>query len=116
MAKADFYTVSESFIGLLNGAEVEYHKGEVVAADDPAIKKMPLHFEQFVVRGHEDHRRSAVEQATAAPGEKRRLRRKPKAMAESAPEPEPAPAPEPEPEPEPVPQGKALTLAGMKGH
>lgn len=71
MAKATHYTVTESFVASLNGAEVEYHKGEVVEADDPAIKKMPLHFEELVVRGHEDHRRVAVEQATAAPGEKR---------------------------------------------
>jgi hypothetical protein len=71
MAKATHYTVTESFVGTLNGAEVEYHKGEVVDADDPAVKKMPLHFEELVVRGHEEHTRATVEQATAAPGELR---------------------------------------------
>lgn len=63
MAKSDLYIVIESFVGQLNGVEVEYHKGEVVNADDPAVKKMALHFEPFIVRG--------IEQATAAPGEKR---------------------------------------------
>jgi hypothetical protein len=95
MAKADFYTVTESFVGRLNGAEVEYHKGDVVPASDPAVKKMPLHFEPLVLRGHD----RVVEQATAAPGEKRSLKAEP----------------EPEPEVESVPQGKAMTLAGMKG-
>jgi len=67
MAQATFYTVTESFVGTLGGREVEYHKGEVVDADDPAVKKMPLHFAPLIVR--EQYRRT--EQATAAPGEKR---------------------------------------------
>jgi hypothetical protein len=104
MAKAAQYTVTESFIGNLNGAEVEYHKGEVVDADDPAVKKMAGHFEPLVIRGHE----RAVEQATAEPGKKRRLyRRKPKAA--------PKDEPEPEPEPDPEPKGHALTTADLKG-
>ena len=71
MAKASHYTVTESFIGNLDGVEVEYIKGEVVTADDPAIRKMPAHFEPLVVKGHQEHRRAEVEQATAAPGEQR---------------------------------------------
>lgn len=67
MAKPAFYTVTESFVGQLDGAEVEYHKGEVVPADDPAVSQMPLHFEPLVVRGGQVR----VEKATAAPGEKR---------------------------------------------
>jgi len=66
MAKAAFYTVAESFIGALDGAEVEYHKGETVDADDPAFKQWPSLFVPLVLR---EHRRG--EQATAAPGEKR---------------------------------------------
>jgi hypothetical protein len=62
-----FYTVSESFIGNLDGAEVEYHKGEVVDSDDPGLRKWSEHFEPLVVRAHA----GVVEQATAAPGEKR---------------------------------------------
>jgi hypothetical protein len=67
MAKAAYYMVTESFIGMLDGEEVEYHKGEVVSTDDPAVTKMAAHFAPLVVRGV----RPAVEQATAAPGEQR---------------------------------------------
>lgn len=60
--------VLESFVGSLDGAEVEYHKGELVDAGDPAVKKWPRYFGSLLF----SHRRSApVEQATAAPGEQR---------------------------------------------
>jgi hypothetical protein len=65
--KAAFYTVKESLVGTIDGEELEYHKGEVVNADDPAVRKWPMHFEPLVVRGY----RRSIEQATAAPGEKR---------------------------------------------
>lgn len=65
--KPAFYTVAESFVGTLDGADAEYRKGEVVDADDPAVRKWPELFVPLVVRSH----RPAVEQATAAPGEKR---------------------------------------------
>jgi hypothetical protein len=65
--KAAFYTVRESLVGTLDGEEVEYQKGEVVDADDPALRKWPGHFEPLVLRQH----RRSIEQATAAPGEKR---------------------------------------------
>jgi hypothetical protein len=65
MAKATHYTVRESFITRIGDDEVEYHKGEVVDADDPGIKRAPDHFEPLVIR------KRSVEQATAAPGEKR---------------------------------------------
>jgi hypothetical protein len=67
MAKADYYTVIASFTGTLDGRDVEYHAGEVVSADDPALKKMPAHFAPLVVRAIP----GKVEQATAVPGEKR---------------------------------------------
>jgi len=93
---ADFYTVTTSFVGTLGGHEVEYHEGEVVSADDPAVRKMPLHFAPLIVREHAGHRARSVEQATAAPGERRgRFGRK----AEIA---------------EP-PAGHAITTAGFKG-
>ena len=66
--KAAYYTVSASFIGTLDGDEVEYQKGEVIGADDPALHKWPAHFVPLIVRSH---RRGEVERATAAPGEKR---------------------------------------------
>lgn len=67
-----FFTVAHSFLGALHGDSVEYHKGEVVDSDDPALKLWPEHFQPLVVREHllvkpQRH----VEQATAAPGEKR---------------------------------------------
>lgn len=117
---ADFFTVTSSFIGLLNKQEVTYIAGEVVPADDPARRKWPQHFAPLVVRGQ-------VEQATAAPGEKRMLgkpKAQPKAKASPASEPEPAPeltlepAPEPAPEPSPEPEpaaGQPVSLSGLKG-
>jgi hypothetical protein len=63
MAKPAYYTVTKS----LAGDGFEYHQGEVIEADDPAIRKWPDHFAPLVVRG-QPH---PVEQATAAPGEKR---------------------------------------------
>jgi hypothetical protein len=66
MAKAEYYMVRESFVGELDGEAVEYHKGEVVAGDDPAVRRWPESFGPLVVRS-----RSVIEQATAAPGEKR---------------------------------------------
>ena len=67
MAKADIYMVIADFVTTIDGAEVEYHKGEVVEADDPALKRMPHFFGPLVFA----HRRPLIEQATAAPGEKR---------------------------------------------
>jgi hypothetical protein len=95
---ADYFTVTNSFIGVLGrDEEVTYHAGEVVAASDPALKKWPEHFAPLVVRG--------VEQATAAPGEKRAVRR----VVRKAKAP---PAPKPVPKPEPV--GAPLTSASFR--
>lgn len=68
MPKSTHYTVRDSFVGDLEGIEVEYIKGEVVLADDPAVHKWPAYFEPLVVRAHVGRR---VEAATAGPGEKR---------------------------------------------
>jgi len=68
-SKPTYYTVTESLVGTLDGVEVEYYKGEVVDAEDPALRKWPHHFGPLVV--HEHRRAAAVEQATAAPGEQR---------------------------------------------
>jgi hypothetical protein len=67
MAKTAYYQVRESFVGTSDGEPVEYYKGEVIAADDPALKRWPESFVPLVVRGQPPE----VEQATAAPGEKR---------------------------------------------
>jgi hypothetical protein len=57
----------ESFIGIVSGDERFFRAGELVRSDDPAVKKWPARFgpARFV------HDAPKVEQATAAPGEKR---------------------------------------------
>lgn len=67
-SKAAYFTVRESFIGNLAGHEVEYQKGEVVDADDPALARWPDHFVPLIVRRSSQ---AQVEQATASPGERR---------------------------------------------
>ena len=86
MAKVAYYTVSTSFFGSFEGDGIEYHKGEVIDGDDPALKRWPEYFEPLVVREHlrASKDEAPVEQATAAPGEKRG-------------------------------EGKAITTAGFKG-
>lgn len=71
MAAPAFYQVRTRFIGTLDdGTPVEYYEGEVVRADDPAFKKWgDLYFMPLVVRGAATG--PVIEQATAAPGEKR---------------------------------------------
>jgi hypothetical protein len=114
MAKAAYYTVSTSFIGSHEGGGIEYHKGEVVDGDDPALKRWPEYFEPLLVREHLAGKKAApVEQATAAPGEKRSyLRRKPRKATAAE---ESAIAATVEAEAEPQPAGKAITTAGFKG-
>lgn len=60
-AKVAYYTVHTSFLGALEGDAVEYHKGEVVDGDDPAVKRWPDYFEPLVVRERLQTRK--VEQA-----------------------------------------------------
>ena len=69
MAKDDIYQVTTTFVITLDGGDVEYHIGELVDADDPALKVVPQHFGPVEFK----HRKAEkpVEQATAAPGEKR---------------------------------------------
>lgn len=62
---ADSLVVLESFVGLVGGEERMFRKGEHVRANDPAVKKWPA----FFAPGNFNEPR--VEQATAAPGEKR---------------------------------------------
>jgi len=68
MAKDDIYQVTTTFVITLGDRDVEYHVGELVDGDDPALKRVPEHFGPPEFK----HRRSRpVEAATAAPGEKR---------------------------------------------
>ena len=93
MAKVAYYTVSTSFVGSLDGGGIEYHKGEIIDGDDPALKRWPEYFEPLVVREHlrDGKKEAAVEQATAAPGEKRTVAK------------------------EETPAGKAITTSSFKG-
>ena len=70
MAKADIYQVVSSFVTTIKGLEVEYHEGELVDGDDPALRRMPEHFGPVQFK-HRTSGKPAVEQATAAPGEQR---------------------------------------------
>jgi hypothetical protein len=72
MAKDDIYQVTTTFVITLGDRDIEYHVGEIVEADDPALKRVPEHFGPVEFK----HRRTnagekPVEQATAAPGEQR---------------------------------------------
>jgi hypothetical protein len=56
-----------SFVGDIDGTVVMVRKGDLLYPDDPIVRKWPDKFGQPKVRGYA----APVEQATAAPGEKR---------------------------------------------
>ncbi len=66
--KPTLLVAREGFVGGLDGKDIYIEKGDLVEADHPIVKKWPELFEapllRFPVRG--------IEQATAAPGEKRK--------------------------------------------
>jgi hypothetical protein len=64
---SDALIVRESFIGRVKDEERLFREGELIRANDPAVAKWPDKFGSPEFR-HE------VEQATAAPGEKRHIR------------------------------------------
>ena len=64
-AAAELVSVLESFIGHDGKEERTFRIGDLVAANDPAVKKWPHLF------GPIEHINRGIEQATAAPGEKR---------------------------------------------
>ena len=123
---SDPFVVKQSFIGNLGGGDLHFRAGDLFAADHQAVKKWPHLFGPS---------QPVVEQATAAPGEKRAspLRRRaakakatPKATAAQeagmanqlkveAADAMPEPKPIPEPEPEKAPAGKAMTTASFEG-
>jgi len=77
MAKDDIFQVTTTFGIDIEGRWIEYHAGELVDADDPAYKRVPQHFgpAEFKHRAPAKVEKASVEkpveQATAAPGEKR---------------------------------------------
>ena len=58
-----------SFTATVDGARIDIHAGDRIDADHPAVRKWPDFFGPLLIQ----HRSPAgkVEQATAAPGEKR---------------------------------------------
>jgi len=64
MAK-DQLIVLHSFVGNIDGADVIFRAGETIDATHKAVKKWPDFFGEPKATQH------TVEQATAAPGEKR---------------------------------------------
>ena len=75
MAKAvetpALYVVLDSFVVEIDGEPVAYRKGEAVHPDDPILKKNPAAFGPFVFAHPVKRAEPRIEQATAAPGEKR---------------------------------------------
>ncbi len=65
-SKPKYYRCKESFVTQYNGETVNVAAGEIVRAGHPILKRRESHFEPVDHFGRFD-----VEQATAAPGEKR---------------------------------------------
>jgi hypothetical protein len=62
---AEALVVLESFIGRTGDVDRFFRAGEFIRASDPAVKKWPARF------GPTTYPHDKIEQATAAPGEKR---------------------------------------------
>ena len=60
--------------GSIDGGVIYIHAGDLIEADHPAVKKWPHCFGPIELR-HPVKREPPVEQATAAPGEKRTWKR-----------------------------------------
>jgi len=73
MAKAteprNIVVAVESFVGGIGGSDYRVTKGDMFESDDPVVKKWPALFVPLELRHSSPTPR--VEQATAAPGEKR---------------------------------------------
>jgi hypothetical protein len=68
-AAAEVMVALASFVGAVGSTEVNIREGWLFASDDPIVRKYPTLFGPVVVRVSVPGAR--VEQATAAPGEKR---------------------------------------------
>lgn len=64
--KSETLVVLDSFTGNVGGEDRVFRQGEPIRASDPAVKKWPHLFGQQRV-----YNEPRIEQATAAPGEKR---------------------------------------------
>lgn len=59
-----------SFTATVDGARIDFHRGDLIDADHPAVSKWPDKFGPITVQ-HRSPKNERIEQATAAPGEKR---------------------------------------------
>lgn len=66
--KSEWYVCNEDLSGSIDGVVVTIHKGELVRANSKVYKAYKMHFSEAAER---DFTRFDVEQATAAPGERR---------------------------------------------
>ena len=64
-----YVLVKASFTGLLGKEVLDFHEGEPVPADHPAVRRWPSAF--IPVTSRFDDKSERIEQATAGPGEKR---------------------------------------------
>lgn len=64
-ATPDALVVLESFVGNIDGEDRTFRAGDLIRSTDPAVKKWPTLF------GAARFTHDRIEQATAAPGEKR---------------------------------------------
>ena len=70
--KVSYYRAKESFVTMFNDEQVSVAAGEIVPAGHPLLKRREDHFEPVENWGRWDLEPApGVEQATAAPGEKR---------------------------------------------
>ncbi len=69
---ADYYAAIESYSTELDGVPVVIKRGENVRADHPLVKANPDKFQPLELSSRWD----TIEQATAAPGEKRKTGRR----------------------------------------
>lgn len=60
------FVVIDGFYGEINGKERIFRRGDVIQEGDPALKKWPHLFVRQNI-----YNQAPIEQATAAPGEKR---------------------------------------------
>jgi hypothetical protein len=68
-AAAEVMVALASFVGAVGSLEVNVREGWLFASDDPIVKKYPTLFGPVAVR--QSVAGGRIEQATAAPGEKR---------------------------------------------
>jgi hypothetical protein len=76
MAKAaeptNLLRVTAAFVGSVDGEEIQFVYGELISADHPAVKKWPDAFGPLTLPYPVNRKAEPrIEQATAAPGEKR---------------------------------------------